>query len=360
MQEDLKKNFILLSKVAKEKKYAQEYLGLLARRGDLGSIRIGKRWYTSQEWFSEFLEDAEKRKEEAARSLLENSVAKISEPILESLPDFKQIGFSSGGLILETKQEAVPQQEFFAEEKKNVTVAGNTKEYASDYSLPETSPEIAERREISPEQISMRPMDFLPTDSQRIPLKRQEYLSRPIPSRFVSPEKRISRDIDLKARVRINNQTKPIGKIIPRIGDIAVSSRKQIKGRQEGNKRVMPIFHRVLEVKKSDNMFSPSFAEKESLSSLFFPKLAFGMAAVVLCLVLFQVAAFHKDDLMKKAGFKQNQGIVAGASDEKINSIKNVKSEADYYLSSSTDAMKESVSISKLMMRTALERNNNQ
>jgi len=38
--EELKKKFVLLSKVAKEKKYAQEYLGLLARRGDIGSIRI--------------------------------------------------------------------------------------------------------------------------------------------------------------------------------------------------------------------------------------------------------------------------------------------------------------------------------
>ena len=50
--------FTLLSKIAKEKKYAQEYLGLLARRGDLGSIRIGKRWYTTLDWFSEFEKDA--------------------------------------------------------------------------------------------------------------------------------------------------------------------------------------------------------------------------------------------------------------------------------------------------------------
>lgn len=58
------KEFILLSRVAKEKKYAQEYLGLLARRGDLGSIRIGKRWYTTREWFEEFLRDSEIKKQE--------------------------------------------------------------------------------------------------------------------------------------------------------------------------------------------------------------------------------------------------------------------------------------------------------
>ena len=52
--EDFRNKFVLLSKIAKEKKYAQEYLGLLARRGDLGSIRIGKRWYTTLDWFLEF------------------------------------------------------------------------------------------------------------------------------------------------------------------------------------------------------------------------------------------------------------------------------------------------------------------
>lgn len=62
--EDLKRNFVLLSEVAKEKKYAQEYLGLLARRGDLGSIRIGKRWYTTREWFEKFLRDSKEKKEE--------------------------------------------------------------------------------------------------------------------------------------------------------------------------------------------------------------------------------------------------------------------------------------------------------
>lgn len=84
------------------------------------------------------------------------------------------------------------------------------------------------------------------------------------------------------------------------------------------------------------------------------------MAAVVLFLVLFQAAAFHKEDLMKIAGFGKTQGIIAGASDEKVNGITDVKSEADYYLSNSADAMKEPVSLSKLMVRTVLERNNSQ
>ena len=75
MQEDIQKNFILLSKVAKEKKYAQEYLGLLARRGDIGSIRIGKRWYTTWAWFEEFLENSQKKKEVV-------SEVKIAKPVM--------------------------------------------------------------------------------------------------------------------------------------------------------------------------------------------------------------------------------------------------------------------------------------
>ncbi|KKT71932.1 MAG: hypothetical protein UW66_C0018G0015 [Candidatus Moranbacteria bacterium GW2011_GWF1_44_4] len=77
--EDFKKKFVLLSAIAKEKKYAQEYLGLLARRGDIGSIRIGKRWYTKVEWFSEFLSDAEARKAEAKN--LDSSVVSDTEKI---------------------------------------------------------------------------------------------------------------------------------------------------------------------------------------------------------------------------------------------------------------------------------------
>lgn len=71
MQEDFKKKFVLLSKVAKEKKYAQEYLGLLARRGDIGSIRIGKRWYTTWGWFFEFEKDIAAKKVEAATPEIE-------------------------------------------------------------------------------------------------------------------------------------------------------------------------------------------------------------------------------------------------------------------------------------------------
>ncbi len=62
-------SFILLSRAAKDKKYAQEYLSLLARRGDLGSIRIGKRWYTTNEWMEQFLQTVEEKKKASEQSL---------------------------------------------------------------------------------------------------------------------------------------------------------------------------------------------------------------------------------------------------------------------------------------------------
>lgn len=85
--EEFKKNFILLSKVAKEKKYAQEYLGLLARRGDIGSIRIGKRWYTTWDWFEEFLENSHKKKVENVCEIAKTKTEKIAEKKTVSEPE---------------------------------------------------------------------------------------------------------------------------------------------------------------------------------------------------------------------------------------------------------------------------------
>jgi len=354
MQEDLKKKFILLSKFAKEKKYAQEYLGLLARRGDLGSIRIGKRWYTSQEWFSEFLADAQIRKEESAKIFLAINKIRIGSPILE------------------VEKETAPKQEFFAEEKKNITVAGNIKEYVSDYSSSETSseikvkiPDLAKRREIPPERISARSMDFLPRQPASPVSRPSGPASRLGESNRgeqtgVFPAKGFSRGVDLKSRIRISNPNRQFGKAAPKFSDIKITSENKLKRHREENKNERPAPEIFLEIRKSDNVFSPSFAEKKGLSSLLFPRLAFGLAAVLLFVLLFQAAVFFKGDLAKLAGLNQAQGIVAGASDEKGNGITNVKSEADYYLSSSADAMKESVSFSRLMVRTALERNNSQ
>ncbi|MCX6767100.1 MAG: hypothetical protein NT170_05010, partial [Candidatus Moranbacteria bacterium] len=268
-------------------------------------------------------------------------------------------------LILEVKKETAPKSEFFVEEKKNITVAGNIKEYVSDYSLPKMTSEIkvkitgmAKRRKMLPERISARPMDFLPRRSAS-PVSRLGVSNRR--DRLgVFAEKDFSREVYLKSRIRIISPANLSGKPAHRFSDMRISSEKKLKGYWEANinERLAP--EKFLEIRRSEDVFSPSFAEKKSLSSLLFPKLAFGLAAVLLFFLLFQAAVFFKGDLARLAGFNQTQGTVAGASDEKGNGITNVKSEADYYLSSSADAMKESVSFSRLMVRTALERNNGQ
>ncbi|MDP1845700.1 MAG: hypothetical protein Q8L09_03020 [Candidatus Moranbacteria bacterium] len=347
MQEDFKKKFILLSKIAKEKKYAQEYLGLLARRGDLGSIRIGKRWYTSQEWFLEFLTDAEKRKEEISRSLSKTEEAKISEPIIEA------------------KKEAAPKQEIFAE-NKNITVAGNKKEYADDYFIPDFSSEIKIRipekklYTVSPSPLPARSMDLLPRRQAYVLSKKREDILSVKSGSCIFPKKNFSRGTDQKPRIKISSPARQTERAVLRFDDMAVSSEKKLTERREENKNEMPMPRINWEAKISNNLFSPSFAEERERPGIFLPRLAFGMVTVLLFLLLFQAAAFFKEDLMKIAGFSRNQGIVAGASDEKINSIADVRSEADYYLSNSADAMKESVSFSRLMVKTALERNSDQ
>lgn len=358
MQEDFKKNYILLSKFAKEKKYAQEYLGLLARRGDLGSIRIGKRWYTSQEWFSEFLADAEKRKTEAARILLENNAAKISEQSLVSLV--------SEVPIPEMKKETNPTLEtkFIAEEEIVVSVAGNVKEYIGDDPLSETSlpvkikiPESAKRREIVSKQTAIKPMDFMPRRSSSSTVSPISRVENKQPE-FFSAEN-YSRGVDLRSRIKIRRLERQTDKITPRFSDIKMSSEKKLERRRENHQIEIPPHEKILKIRRSDNVFSPSFAERKGLASLLFPKFAFGLAAVLLFFMLFQAAILHKEDLMRIAGFSQASGIVAGASNERGNGVTDIKSEADYYLSSSADAMKESISFSRLMIRIALEKSNN-
>jgi hypothetical protein len=347
MQEDFKEKFVLLSKIAKEKKYAQEYLGLLARRGDLGSIRIGKRWYTSREWFSEFLSDAEKRKEEVAKTFLKSDEAKISESIVE------------------VKKEIAPKQEIFTE-NKNITVAGNKKEYADDYLLSDSPSEIKiripEKKQYNapPSPIPARSMDFLSHRSAS-PASRLGGPNRGEQA-GIFPAKSFSRGADRKSRIKISSPAKQSERVVRRFDDMAVYSEKKLRERWEENKnkKEIPAPRVVFESRNSNSFFSPSFMEDKRPTSLFFPRLAFGVAAVLLFFLLFQAAVSHKEDLMKMAGFGRNQGTVAGASDEKENGIADVRLKTDSYLSNSSNAVKESVSFSKLMINAALERKNSQ
>ena len=51
------RGFISLSTATKHCTYSQEYLSLLARRGELKAEKIGRNWYTQLEWLKNYIED---------------------------------------------------------------------------------------------------------------------------------------------------------------------------------------------------------------------------------------------------------------------------------------------------------------
>jgi hypothetical protein len=74
------KEFISLRVAASENKYAQEYLGLLARRGILASVRIGKRWYTTRDWVKEFKSESEKKNSKKTSSIFAENIVQAAIP----------------------------------------------------------------------------------------------------------------------------------------------------------------------------------------------------------------------------------------------------------------------------------------
>lgn len=241
MQEDLKKNFVLLSKVAKEKKYAQEYLGLLARRGDLGSIRIGKRWYTTWDWFLEFEKDADMKKAEM----------KVEERAIEP-----------------------------------VKMA------------------VAEKKE----------------SEKKIPFSRVE---RKLPT------------VDLRKAAPVQ-----VRKVEKKILEV----REELKIRNEA--RDLPA---------GRHGFSPSFLPEPGERFSFFPKFAFGASLVLLFFLLFGFGFFYKKEILKLAGFES--GTVAGAYDSKM-SLSAVRSSSMGYLEDKEDKVRENISLSRAVLRAAVEKEN--
>jgi len=262
MQEELKKNFVLLSKVAKEKKYAQEYLGLLARRGDLGSIRIGKRWYTTWEWFQEFLENSEKKKVETIKGMVE----KVKENFVEEK-------FSIIRPVVRVERKI--------EEK------------------------IIEEPVMIPVMVKMEKKDIFPV-------------------RKVAREMReIRKEVVL---VRKEN-------FIERKNEALLSNQE-------------------IEFRKNSGLFSPDFIASEKEQVSLFPRFAFAAGlAIMLLLVAVSGYFIFSGGLLRK-------GTVAGASDERNGGFSSIKSGSGYYLTSAGDKIKESISISRLMVEVAKEKNN--
>ncbi|OGI25027.1 MAG: hypothetical protein A3J76_02215 [Candidatus Moranbacteria bacterium RBG_13_45_13] len=322
MREDFKKNFVLLSRVAKEKKYAQEYLGLLARRGDLGSIRIGKRWYTTQEWFWEFLKDAEIRKAEikAMETLAvhaEESYRESEKTEKVSLPE--KVELESMIKIKKSfieEQNIIPKSAIKEEKQKSHLLKEEPRFMKIDERIKEARIEKA--------QLSRRVLNF-----QAIPEKRFE-------------------TIDLRKA----NMGKPLSRR---------TAMGAVNGVEMAKKERMAKSPKVQEEKTQqwETIFgesSPNFAAFDGEIS-FFPKFAFSASAVLILVLLFQIGWVFQDKVKNLSDSKS--GIVAGAEDSKI-SLRTVKNLSSECMENERDSFKENISSSRVLLGAAVERNNKQ
>jgi hypothetical protein len=284
MQEDIQKNFILLSKVAKEKKYAQEYLGLLARRGDIGSIRIGKRWYTTWTWFGEFLENGLKKKTESA-------------------PEVQEVKFEKD------EQEVVSEKVAESEIKINFLPAMSVKEEA-------VSPAI-EREEVQ----------------KNIPVEKR-YTDIPVP--LFHPAKAQTGQIRVK-------RAQPILRDEPRSREVSI---------EERNRYAVP--YKEIKLKKKEDVFSPNLVGGEKIAAFTFSRFAFAMSFVA---ILFFVAV---SGYFVWSGTLLERGRVAGASDERTAGFSGITSGGAYVLTSAGDKMRESLSLSRVIVQAVKEKSMNE
>lgn len=294
MQEDLKKNFILLSKIAKEKKYAQEYLGLLARRGDIGSIRIGKRWYTTWQWFEEFLENSQKKPSFVPLSGTmagEEKEIKISAPFV--FPEREKVFVAVPAMNVEREERVADQPALSADKPARIAVAVKTgkveirKNFVGD---------IREIKEIG----ENRRMKMYPVKA-----KNQNFIQ--------------------EAKFR----------------NVSVAER---------NKHAVP--YPKIEFKEKADVFSPDLSNEENMFASMFSRFAFAFSfAIILLLVAASGYFVWSGGLLKS-------GQVAGASDERNGGFLGIKSGSEYVLTSAGDKVKQSLSISKLIIQAAREKGN--
>ncbi|MDD5489156.1 MAG: hypothetical protein PHP25_00540 [Candidatus Moranbacteria bacterium] len=323
--EDFKKNVVLLSAVAKEKKYAQEYLGLLARRGDIGSIRIGKRWYTKMEWFSEFLADAEARKAEA-----------------------KPLVFS-----------AMPVKEKIGLEKEIIA-----KETAPLEKIVEHSIKITKSLETSEEKIAkadsrinfriVRPVTKDPAQEENKIISSKSEEVKIIAPRIINPKPVLKKSFVAGKKLEtINLKTKRnIKPVFQRAAPNVLEAKKFFP---EKKNQPMPTAHSpVIDnwLKRSEYS-SPNFVSTGSRTG-FFPKFAFSMSAVLLLVLLIQFGWVYRNELKGMIGVRS--GTVAGAENSKV-SLSVFKNSSVGYLGDQEDKIKENVSLSRVLIRAAMEKN---
>lgn len=296
MREDLKENFVLLSQVAKEKKYAQEYLGLLARRGDIGSLRIGKRWYTTWEWVEEFLENSQKKKIESVPAVEKAEAAqeeiRVSVPLV--FPEREKVAVAQPAV-------GIRRGEKIFEKQGAVSVAVKTK-MVETIGQRRTMGEIRRMGEIS----EAKEMKAQPT---RGPVRNFPSFAKS-QTLAQSPPRKISTE--------------------------------------ERNRHAVP--YREMRMKKSDGVFSPDISRSGSLEAAFFPRFAFAASfAIIVCLAALSGYFAYTAGLFEK-------GQVAGASSASAQEFSSIQSQGEKLLSGAGEKIKEPLSVSRVVAEVAREK----
>jgi|GEM_PF-940826 hypothetical protein len=353
--EDFKKNYILLSKVAKEKKYAQEYLGLLARRGDIGSIRIGKRWYTKRDWVFEFEKDAEVRKMEMKIAGAEIEVKTKVETKIFSAPApkiFMTEAASAVGVKIKKEEEvkifprtlSIKAESIQKTKEKNISLkSSNVEDIRRDFHAKkekepqEKMPQAKVVEKASPvEKVSFREFPRINRELPMIDLRKAA-------SRGNSPLPRLrshaAKASDDETRASQSNYKKKEEVILPKLW---------LEGKENKERNDSGTHSRVWRSVSIGNA-SPNFAAEESVRMPLFQKFAFAMSVALLIILLFQVSLVST----------KSAGIVAGAVDSRVDAslIKNSSLE---YLGNQGDKVKENISLSRVIIRAAAEREGNQ
>lgn len=149
----------------------------------------------------------------------------------------------------------------------------------------------------------------------------------------------------------------------------AVSVRKSTKNlstslaeKQRGTENFLPRFDQY------QNIVSPNFSldsekaavrhERISGFSNFGTGLAFGFAMMLLLVLVFQLGWLFSDDIREMAGL--HRGIVAGASDERIKNASFSETSASGYIATQTAEAKEIISLSRVLLKAAMERDSEQ
>ena len=337
MQEAIQENFILLSKIAKEKKYAQEYLGLLARRGDIGSIRIGKRWYTTWQWFEEFLENSQKRKEAV-------SEMQIAGPVMVEtvLPEKTS--------PIESKEEKIKINVpfFFPEREKVVAIQSAVRE--------EREENVAEAPALSadkPAKIAVA----VKTKGDEITIRKNIAVGKVNISLPASPSRPAGLQVgELRLRRAIPGQPgkAPARNFAPvKMAQPLLRKDQRLRNISVEERNRDAVSYREMKFKQKEDIFSPDFSREEKMQVSAFSRFAFAMSLAMIFLLVAVSGYFIW------SGGLLARGQVAGASDERNGGFSGIKSGSDDFLTKAGDKMKESLSVSRVMMEAAKEKTAN-